>query len=48
MFSRFFGTEIIDVRMICAEIIDAHSGTIAAEPSNLGGVRIIIELNKAE
>jgi two-component system sensor histidine kinase BaeS len=57
IFDRFYREELSRSRekggaglglAICAEIIDAHSGTIAAEPSNLGGVRIIIELNKAE
>ena len=57
IFDRFYREELSRSRekggaglglAICAEIIDAHSGTIAAEPSKLGGVRIIIELNKAE
>ncbi len=33
---------------ICREIIDAHSGKIYAEPSELGGLAVVIELERTD
>jgi two-component system sensor histidine kinase BaeS len=33
---------------ICSEIVDAHSGSITAKQSSIGGLEIIVKLNKAE
>ena len=57
IFDRFYREELSRSRekggaglglAICAEIIDAHSGTIKASPSDLNGLRIIIEFNKVD
>jgi two-component system sensor histidine kinase BaeS len=57
IFDRFYREELSRSRekggaglglAICAEIIDAHSGTIKASPSDLNGLRIIMEFNKVD
>ena len=57
IFDRFYRVELSRSRemggaglglSICSEIVDAHSGTIKAKQSIMGGLEIIIKLNKAE
>ena len=57
IFDRFYREELSRSRekggaglglAICTEIIDAHSGSIKASPSDLGGLRIVIEFSKVD
>ena len=57
IFDRFYREELSRSRekggaglglAICTEIIDAHSGFIKASPSDLGGLRIVIEFSKVD
>ena len=57
IFDRFYREELSRTRekggaglglAICTEIIDAHSGSIKASPSDLGGLRIVIEFSKVD
>ena len=57
IFDRFYRVELSRSRemggaglglSICSEIVDAHSGSITAKQSSIGGLEIIVKLNKAE
>ena len=57
IFDRFYRVELSRSRemggaglglSICSEIVDAHSGSIKAKRSSIGGLEIVIIFNKAE
>jgi two-component system sensor histidine kinase BaeS len=57
IFDRFYRVELSRSRemggaglglSICSEIVDAHSGSIKAKQSSIGGLEIVITFNKAE
>jgi len=57
IFDRFYRVELSRSRemggaglglSICSEIVDAHSGSITAKQSSIGGLEIIVKLKKAE
>ena len=57
IFDRFYRVELSRSRemggaglglSICSEIVDAHSGSIKAKQSSLGGLEIVVTFNKAE
>ena len=57
IFDRFYRVELSRSRemggaglglSICSEIVDAHSGSIKAKQSSIGGLEIVIIFNKAE
>ena len=57
IFDRFYRVELSRSRemggaglglSICSEIVDAHSGSIKAKRSSLGGLEIVVTFNKAE
>jgi two-component system sensor histidine kinase BaeS len=57
IFDRFFREELSRSRemggaglglSICSEIIEAHSGSIEAKQADIGGLEIIIKLNKGD
>ena len=57
IFDRFYRVELSRSRemggaglglSICSEIVDAHSGSIKAKQSSIGGLEILITFNKAE
>ena len=57
IFDRFYRVELSRSRemggaglglSICSEIVDAHSGSIKAKRSSIGGLEIVIAFNKAE
>ena len=57
IFDRFYRVELSRSRemggaglglSICSEIVDAHSGSIKAKQSSMGGLEIVVTFNKAE
>ena len=57
IFDRFYRVELSRSRemggaglglSICSEIVDAHSGSIKAKRSSIGGLEIVVTFNKAE
>ncbi len=57
IFDRFYRVELSRSRemggaglglSICSEIVDAHSGSIKAKQSTMGGLEIVVTFNKAE
>ena len=57
IFDRFYRVELSRSRemggaglglSICSEIVDAHSGSIKAKQSSIGGLEIVITFNKIE